>query len=52
MAYSLILLSLLIVAMLAAVPAWPHSQNWGFLPTGAAGVALSVVIVLMVVGKI
>lgn len=52
MPYPLILLGLLIVAMLAAVPAWPHSENWGLLPTGAAGVALSVVIVLMLVGRL
>jgi hypothetical protein len=52
MAISLLLLSLMIVALLAAVPAWPYSQDWGLLPTGAAGVALSVVIVLMLVGKL
>jgi hypothetical protein len=52
MALSLILLVVLIVALIAAIPAWPHSVNWSFLPTGAAGFALLVTIVAMLVGWI
>ncbi len=32
----LILLIILIVLLLGAVPAWPHSRGWGYWPSGTA----------------
>ncbi|MDX6559912.1 MAG: hypothetical protein QOF72_2961, partial [Blastocatellia bacterium] len=33
----LILLIILIILLLGAVPAWPHSRNWGYGPSGGLG---------------
>jgi hypothetical protein len=52
MGTSSILLLLLIVLLIAALPAWPHSKNWGFYPSSGLGVALVVLIVLMISGNI
>lgn len=52
MATSTILMLLLIVLLIGALPAWPHSKNWGFYPSSGLGVALVVVIVLMLSGTI
>lgn len=30
-------LFLFVAMMLALLPVWPHSRNWGYLPTGSAG---------------
>jgi hypothetical protein len=43
----LILLVLLIVLLLGAVPAWPHSRNWGYGPSGGVGLLVLIVIILL-----
>jgi hypothetical protein len=48
----LILLILLIVILLGGLPAWPHSRNWGYGPSGGAGLLLVVVVVLLLMGTI
>ncbi len=52
MGTSSILMLLLIVLLIGALPAWPHSKNWGFYPSSGLGIALVVVIVLMLSGTI
>jgi hypothetical protein len=47
-----LLVILLIVLLLAVVPAWPHSRNWGYRPSGVLGTVLLVVIVLALLGRI
>ena len=32
-----ILLVLLVLMLLGALPAWPHSRNWGYYPSGGVG---------------
>lgn len=45
-----ILLILLIVFLLGAIPAWPHSRGWGYGPSGFLGFLLLVLIILLVIG--
>ncbi|MCX6110226.1 MAG: DUF3309 domain-containing protein [Proteobacteria bacterium] len=45
-----ILLIVLVLMLVGSVPAWPHSRNWGYGPTGVLGVILAVVIVLTLLG--
>lgn len=52
MGTSTILMLVLIVLLIGALPAWPHSKNWGFYPSSGLGIALVVVIVLMLSGTI
>lgn len=47
-----ILLIILILLLLGAVPAWPHSRGWGYYPSGGLGLVLIVVIVLLLMGRI
>ncbi|APA88210.1 MULTISPECIES: DUF3309 family protein [Paraburkholderia] len=47
-----ILLIVLILLLIGAFPAWPHSRSWGYGPTGGLGIVLIVVIVLLVAGVI
>jgi hypothetical protein len=46
----LILLIVLIVLVLGAVPAWPHSRSWGYGPSGGLGLVLVIVLVLLLLG--
>ncbi len=47
-----ILLIIVILLLIGAIPTWPHSKGWGFAPSGVVGVALVVVVVLLVAGRI
>ncbi|MEP6719555.1 MAG: DUF3309 family protein [bacterium] len=43
----LILLIILILLLLGAVPAWPHSRSWGYAPSGGIGLILVIVLILL-----
>ena len=47
-----VLVILLVLMLLGALPAWPHSRNWGYGPTGGLGVVLVILIVLLLLGRI
>ena len=47
-----ILLVILILLLIGALPAWPHSARWGYLPSGGLGLVLLVVVLLMLIGRI
>ena len=47
-----ILLVIVILALVGALPRWPHSRRWGYYPTGGLGLILLIVIVLLVLGRI
>jgi hypothetical protein len=43
----LILLVILVLLLLGAVPAWPHSRSWGYRPSGGIGLVLVIVLILV-----
>jgi Protein of unknown function (DUF3309) len=47
-----ILLVVLVLMLLGAAPAWPHSRQWGYAPSGALGTVLIVVLILVLLGRI
>jgi len=47
-----ILIIVLALMLLGALPAWPHSRNWSYYPSGGLGLLLLVLIVLMLVGRV
>jgi hypothetical protein len=49
---STLLLIVLILALLGAVPAWPHSREWGYGPSGVLGAVVLIVVILAVLGRI
>jgi hypothetical protein len=49
---SMILLILLVLLLIGALPTWPHSTNWGYFPSSGLGLVLTIVVVLMLVGRI
>lgn len=42
-----ILLIILIILLLGAVPAWPHSRDWGYYPSGGLGLILVIVLIMV-----
>ena len=47
-----VLVVLLVLMLVGALPTWPHSRNWGYGPTGGLGVLLTILVVLLLLGKI
>lgn len=47
-----ILLIVLILMLIGAIPAWPHSRSWGYGPSGGLGLIVVILIVLLLMGKI
>jgi Protein of unknown function (DUF3309). len=48
----LILIVLLILLLLGAFPTWPYSRDWGYVPGGAIGLILVIVLILALLGRI
>lgn len=52
MSLGTILLIVLILLLIGAIPSWPHSQSWGYGPSGGLGLVVLILVVLMVMGRI
>lgn len=48
----LVLLIILVLLLLGAFPAWPHSRRWGYRPSGILGVIVVVVLILLLTGRL
>jgi hypothetical protein len=48
----LILTIVLILALFGSLPAWPHSREWGYYPSGGIGVVLVVLLILFLMGRL
>jgi len=47
-----ILIIVVILILVGALPTWPHSRQWGYLPSGALGLILLILIILLLLGRI
>ena len=47
-----ILLIVLVLLLVGAVPAWPHSRSWGYAPSGTLGTILIIVLMMVLLGWI
>ena len=47
-----ILLVVLVLMLLGAVPAWPHSRDWGYYPSGGLGLLVAIILILLLLGRI
>ena len=47
-----ILVVVLILMLVGVLPTWSHSRSWGYFPGGVLGLALVVVLILAVTGRL
>jgi Protein of unknown function (DUF3309) len=52
MSIGTILLIVLILMLVGAFPAWPHSKSWGYYPSGGLGLLVVVLVALLLLGRI
>lgn len=49
---TIIIIVILIVLLIGAAPAWPHSRGWGYYPSGTLGLILLIIIILILLKRI
>lgn len=47
-----ILLIIVILLLIGAIPAWPHSRGWGYAPSGGLGLVLIILLILVLMGRL
>lgn len=52
MSITTLLIILLILFLVGALPTWPHSQSWGYGPSGLLVLVLLVILILMLTGRL
>lgn len=48
----ILLLIILLLLVIAGLPSWPYSRNWGYYPSGGLGLVLIVLLVLLLLGRL
>ncbi len=49
---NLLLIILLILLLCGSFPAWPHSADWGYGPSGGIGLVLLILLILIILGRL
>lgn len=47
-----ILLVVVVLALIGALPTWPHSSGWGYYPSGGVGLVLLILVIMAVAGRL
>lgn len=47
-----ILIGILVLVLLGVLPGWSHARSWGYRPSGAIGLVVLVLVVLLLTGRI
>jgi hypothetical protein len=47
-----VLFVVLMVMLVASIPTWRHSRTWGYRPISGVGLALVVLVILMLSGRL
>ena len=47
-----LLIIVLVLALIGALPTWPHSRSWGYYPSGGLGLVVVILIILLLLGRL
>jgi hypothetical protein len=47
-----VLLIVLVLLLIGAIPAYPHSRKWGYGPSGGIGLLALILVILILSGRI
>ena len=46
------MLIVLVMMLVGALPAWPHSKEWGYYPSGGLSLVFIILLILVLMGRI
>ena len=52
MSLGTILLIVLMLMLIGVFPSWPHSRSWSYGPSGGVGLLVTIIIVLLLMGRL
>lgn len=52
MSIGTIALIILILILVGVIPVWPHSNKWGYGPSGGLGLVVVILLILVLMGRI
>ena len=52
MSLGTVLLIIVLLMLIGAIPTWPHSKNWGYGHSGGIGLILTILIILLLLGRL
>jgi len=52
MSIGTILLIVVILILVGVLPTWPHAKSWGYGPSGAVGLVVVILLVLVLMGRL
>ena len=52
MSVGTVVLLVVMLILVGVLPVWPHASSWGYGPSGLVGVALVVILVLFLMGRL
>ncbi len=47
-----IVIIVVVLMLMGALPAWPHSRQWGYYPSGGMGLVLLILVILLLTGRL
>jgi len=47
-----IILIILVLALIGALPTWPHSRNWGYAPSGITAIVVVILLIMLLTGRL
>jgi hypothetical protein len=47
-----IILIILVLALIGALPTWPHSRNWGYAPSCITGLIVVILLIMLLTGRL
>ncbi|MBV6323253.1 DUF3309 domain-containing protein [Duganella violaceipulchra] len=47
-----IILIILVLALIGALPTWPHSRGWGYAPSGITGLVVVILLIMLLTGRL
>ncbi|MFS2007583.1 DUF3309 domain-containing protein [Duganella sp. CT11-25] len=47
-----IILIILVLALIGALPTWPHSREWGYAPSGITGLIVVILLIMLLTGRL
>lgn len=47
-----LLIVVLVLALIGALPTWPHSRTWGYYPSVGLGLVVIVLLILLLMGRL
>lgn len=47
-----VILIVVVLMLFGVIPIWPHSREWGYMPSGGLGILVVILLILVLMGRL